>query len=173
MRIYRLLPIFAVLAGAPMLHAQDAPLAASANAVVKSPTFSEVADKALVVMKKRAEELKIKGAAVVAYIEGDSVKSWESKMVVVGGHKNSPTQNDPKGANLIAIAYSKASEMADTLKNSGSKIRPPLNGELGYEGGLISKCKNGYVISAFSGGPSEDDLKVSKAGLDILAASGL
>ena len=48
-------------------------------------------DSALKAMVKRAEELKIKGAAVVAYIEGDTTKSWSSKMVVVGSMKDAPT----------------------------------------------------------------------------------
>jgi hypothetical protein len=119
-------------------------------------------------MTKRAEELKIKGAAVVAYIEGDTTKSWSSKMVVVGAMKDAPTEKN-HGANLLAIAYSKAAEMAETLKDSGSAGRPPMTGETGWQGGLIKKGKTGYLIAAFSGGPSESDLKVSQAGLDVLA----
>ena len=38
--------------------------------------FDEVADSALALMTKRAEELKIHGAAVVAFIEGDVTQSW-------------------------------------------------------------------------------------------------
>jgi hypothetical protein len=80
--------------------------------------FDELADSALMAMTKKAEELKIKGAAVVAYIEGDTTKSWSSKMVVVGAMKDAPTEKN-HGANLLAIAYSKAAEMAETLKDSG------------------------------------------------------
>jgi hypothetical protein len=130
--------------------------------------FNAVADSALMAMTKRAEELKIKGAAVVAYIEGDTTKSWSSKMVVVGAMKNAPTEKN-HGANLLAIAYSKAAEMAETLKDSGSAGRPPMTGETGWQGGLIWKGKTGYLIAAFSGGPSESDLKVSQAGLEVLA----
>ncbi len=129
--------------------------------------FDEVADSALMAMTKRAEELKINGAAVVAYIEGDTTKSWSSKMVVVGAMKNAPTEKY-KGANLLAIAYSKAAEMAETLKDSGKAGRPPMNGEMGWQGGLIKKGNTGYLIAAFSGGPSESDLKVSQAGLQVL-----
>ena len=50
--------------------------------------FDQLADSALMAMTKRAEGLKIKGAAVVAYIEGETTKSWSSKMVVVGAMKN-------------------------------------------------------------------------------------
>lgn len=130
--------------------------------------FDELADKALLVMKQRAEQLNIKGAAVIAFLAEDGAKSWSSKMTVVGSHKTGSSSKDP-GVNLIAIAYSKAAEMADTLKDSGSGIRPPMKGEFGWQGGLIIKGKTGYLIAAFSGGPAEDDLKVSRAGLDFLA----
>jgi hypothetical protein len=130
--------------------------------------FDELADSALMAMTKRAEELKIKGAAVVAYIEGDTTKSWSSKMVVVGAMKDAPTEKN-HGANLLAIAYSKAAEMAETLKDSGNASRPPMTGETGWQGGLIKRGKTGYLIAAFSGGPSESDLKVSQAGLEVLA----
>ncbi len=131
--------------------------------------FQEVADKALLAMTKRAGELHIQGVAVVAFIEGDSVKSWTSKMIVVGSMKKAPSQND-QGANLLAIAYSKAAEMAETLKDSGSGGRAPMTGEFGWQGGLIAKGRTGYLIAAFSGGPSEDDVKVSRTGLTVLAS---
>ncbi len=115
----------------------------------------------------RAQET-IHGAAVVAYIEGEATKSWSSKMVVVGSMKEAPTEKS-RGANLLAIAYSKAAEMAETLKDSGSAGRPPMTGETGWQGGLIRKGRTGYLIAAFSGGPSELDLKVSQAGLAVLA----
>jgi hypothetical protein len=130
--------------------------------------FEELADSALIAMTKRAEELKIKGAAVVAFIEGDTTKSWSSKMVVVGAMKDAPTEKN-HGANLLAIAYSKAAEMAETLKDSGNAGRPPMSGETGWQGGLIKKGKTGYLIAAFSGGPSESDLKVAQVGLEVLA----
>ena len=132
--------------------------------------FNEAADRALQAMTKRAEELKIKGAAVVAYFEGEAITSWSSRMAVVGTMKNAPTDKN-RGSNLLAIAYSKAAEMAETLKDSGSAGRPPMTGETGWQGGLIRKVAGGYVIAAFSGGPAESDLKVSRAGLDILSAA--
>src|ERR1700727_194856 len=92
-----------------------------------SPTgaknFDEVANAALLAMRQRAGELGITGAAVVAYFEGDSIQSWSSKMLVVGRMKDDPSATS-KGSNLLAIAYSKAAEMADTLKDSGSQVRP-------------------------------------------------
>ncbi len=130
--------------------------------------FNEVADSALASMTKRAQELKIHGAAVVAFIEGDVTQSWSSKMVVVGSMKDTPTEKS-RGNNLLAIAYAKAAEMAVTLKDSGHAGRPPMTGETGWQSGLIKKVKTGYLIAAFSGGPSESDLKVSQAGLEVLA----
>ena len=133
-----------------------------------SQAFPTAADKALLAMVTRAEALQIKGVAVVAYIEGDSVNAWSSKMTVVGSMKNAPSAKD-HGSNLLAIAYSKAAEMADSLKESGNAGRPPMTGEFGWPGGVISKGKTGYLIASFSGGPSEDDVRVSRAGLEVLA----
>jgi hypothetical protein len=104
--------------------------------------FDDLADTALIAMTKRAEELKIKGVAVVALIEGDATKSWASKMVVVGSMKNVPTEKN-SGATLLAIAYAKACEMAETLKDSGNAGRPPMTGETGWQGGLIRKGRTG------------------------------
>jgi uncharacterized protein len=126
--------------------------------------FEALADSALLAMRKRAEELGIGGVAVVAYFDGDSIKSWTSKMLVVGRMKDDPSASS-KGANLLGIAYAKAAEMADTLKDSGSNVRPPMTGEFGWNGGVIVRGKNGYLVGAFSGGKSEDDVKVSKAGV--------
>jgi hypothetical protein len=132
-----------------------------------SHAFAGVADTALAAMTRRAEELRITGVAVVAFIEGDTARSWSSKMVVVGTLTNPPTAAN-RGNNLLAIAYTKAAEMAETLKDSGRAGRPPMTGETGWEGGLIRKTANGYALAAFSGGPSASDLKVSQAGLDVL-----
>lgn len=129
--------------------------------------FNALADDALAAMKKRATELKIGGVAVVAYFEGDSVTAWSSKMLVVGRMKDEPSAGK-SGSNLLGIAYTKAAEMAETLKDSGSGVRPPMTGEYGWQGGVIGKTKNGYAIAAFSGGKSEDDVEASKAGLAVL-----
>jgi hypothetical protein len=135
---------------------------------VSGPGFEAAAGNALEAMARRAEALKIRGVAVVAFFEGDSLRSWTSKMAVVGAMKNAPS-GDSKGDNLLAIAYSKASEMAETLKNSGNAGRPPMTGEFGWPGGLVLRGKAGTWVAAFSGGPSEDDVKVSRAGLETLA----
>jgi uncharacterized protein GlcG (DUF336 family) len=87
-------------------------------------------------------------------------------MVVVG------RLTDPKasanGNNLLGIAYAKSAEMARTLKDSGTASGAPMTGEFGWQGGVVLKVKGGYVIVAFSGGKSEDDVQVSKAGLEVM-----
>jgi hypothetical protein len=60
--------------------------------------------------------------------------------------------------------------MADMHKDSGSGIRPPMTGEYGWNGGLIARGKTGYIIAAFSGGKSEDDVAISREGLAKLKA---
>ena len=166
-----ILPVMAMLAAVHTSPAQDKPTTppAAGSASKAAANFNDVADQALQAMKQRAEELHIKGVAVVAFSEGDTVQAWTSKMVVVGHLSGPPSKNDPNGTNLLGIAYTKASEMADTLKDSGSHVRPPKTGEYGWQGGVVTKGKTGILIAAFSGGPSEDDVKVSKAGLAILA----
>jgi hypothetical protein len=115
-------------------------------------------------MRKRAGELAVRGVALVAWFEGESIQSWKSRMVVVGKLKDEPSQTS-KGSNLLAIAYSKAAEMAETLQASGSNVRPPMTGEVGWQGGVIERGHGGYWIAAFSGGKSEDDVAISHAGL--------
>lgn len=166
--VKRLLLLVAVgvlsIAGAGLIRSQ---VRAAQFADKSGHGFNALADEALAAMKKRAGELKIGGVAVVAYFEGDDVKAWSSKMVVVGKRKDEPSTGN-NGANLVGIAYTKAAEMADTLKDSGSGVRPPMTGEYGWQGGVIAKTKNGWAIAAFSGGKSEDDVETSKAGLAVL-----
>ena len=176
MRRVSLALVFLSLASAAGLDAgAQGPLPASPAATTPAASmpaasaknFDEVANAALLAMRQRAGEIGISGVAVVAYFEGESVQSWSSKMVVVGRMKDVPTATN-KGSNLLAIAYSKAAEMADTLKDSGSQVRPPMTGEFGWNGGVILRGKAGYLIAAFSGGKSEDDVKVSRAGVEVL-----
>ena len=42
--------------------------------------------------------------------------------------------------------------------------------ENGWQGGVVAKGKRGLLIAAFIGAVSEDDVKVSKAGLAVLVA---
>jgi uncharacterized protein GlcG (DUF336 family) len=140
---------------------------AATNLHAASPKkLDALESQALEVMKKKATELNISGVAVVSYAEGDTIQGWTSKMAVVG------RITDPKasehGNNLLGIAYAKSAEMAVTLQDSGTAKRPPMTGEFGWQGGVILKGKAGYIVVAFSGGKSEDDVQVSKAGLEVL-----
>ena len=144
--------------------------AAKAPKPVSVKTFDSLANAALAAMQKRAAEVKITGVAVVAYAQGDTIQGWTSKMAVVGRMTDAPTATD-KGNNLLAIAYAKAAQMADTLQDSGTAKRAPMVGEFAWQGGVIARVKTGYAIVAFSGGKSEDDVEVSRAGLEVLKGS--
>jgi hypothetical protein len=133
---------------------------------VSGKKFDAAAQAALAAMKAKAAELKIQGVAVVSFAPGDAIESWMSQMAVVG-HMTEHL-NGEKGNNLLGIAYAKASEMANTLKNSGTSGKPPMTGEFGWQGGVVAKTARGIIIVAFSGGKSEDDVQVSKAGLAVL-----
>jgi hypothetical protein len=125
--------------------------------------FIRKADKSLELIDQSARKISIKGVAIVAFIpEGEPSNSWISKMRVVGHLADGKN-------NLLGIAYTKASEMAETHLDSGSGIRPVYSGELGYKGGLIKKVKSGYILAVFSGGSSDQDLEVAKIGLDWLS----
>lgn len=121
--------------------------------------FLELADQCLAVMEQAARKISVTGAAVVAFIPGDVSQSWVSKMKKVGALTNG-------SANFLAIAYTKAAEMADTYQNSGSKTREPMFGEHGFEGGLIEKVRDGYILTIFSGATGEQDTEVARQGLE-------
>ena len=142
--------------------------AAKSRRAVNGKRFDAAAQAALAAMKSKAAELNIQGVAVVSFAPGDTIQGWMSQMAVVG-HMTDHTYGE-KGNNLLGIAYAKASEMANTLKDSGTSGKPPMTGEFGWQGGVMAKVPNGYIIVAFSGGKSEDDVQVSNAGLAILQA---
>jgi len=87
--------------------------------------------------------------------------------MAVVGHLTDPKAS-ANGNNLLGIAYAKSAEMASTLQDSGTAKRPPMTGEFGWQGGTILRISSGYIVVAFSGGKSEDDLQVSKAGLEVM-----
>lgn len=130
-----------------------------------TPTrFHEQAGQALEVMLREAAERKMQGVAIIAFVPGERTAAWVSQMravdsIVVGQ------------ANVLAIASCKLAEMADTLQDSGSKVRPPLHGENGYRGGAIRKVAGGFLLAAFSGGKDTDDLDVANLGLDAIEKS--
>ena len=124
--------------------------------------FIQHADECLARIEQAAERLSITGAAVVAYIPGEVSETWISKMKMVGRLTNGKS-------NYLSIAYSKASEMAITLQNSGDESRKEIHGEYGYQGGVIRQVSGGYLLTVFSGATGEQDLEVAQIGLDWLA----
>lgn len=136
----------------------------------ENPRFEARSSEALRVMQEKAGQLHVGGVAVIAYFEGPGLRSWTSRMLVVDRYKDAPSASNA-GANLLAIAYAKAAEMADSLKDSGHAGRPVMTGEFGWQGGLVRAWNGGYLIAAFSGGKSEDDVEVSKAGILAMTAT--
>ena len=126
--------------------------------------FEKNAQNALLAMQKKAKELKIQGVGIITYIPKKQPDQWGSKVIVVDKLTNGAKGN-AKGYNFLAIAYAKTAEMARTLKNSGTSGSKIFVGETGWKGGCIEETKSGYVIAAFSGGPSALDLKISQSGL--------
>jgi len=154
---------FALMLGSATCHAQKAKISAKKLDALES--------QALTTMKAKADELKIQGVAVVSWVPGDTVQSWTSKMAVVG-RLTDPAASDGKGNDLLAIAYAKSAEMANTLKDSGTvQGRTPMTGEFGWQGGVIEHLADGWLIVAFSGGKSEDDVQVSRAGMAAIKGS--
>jgi hypothetical protein len=89
-------------------------------------------------------------------------------MIGAGKRKDQATANAP-GENLLASAYTKAMEAADSLKPSGSVGRSLMTGEYGWSGSMTrTDGHNGHCIAAFSGGKSESHVEVSTAGLDSI-----
>jgi hypothetical protein len=128
---------------------------------VGEASFIKHADSCLETMQETASKDGLKGVAVVIFIPNNTVKEWISKMKVVGVFTK-------EKRNLLAIAYSKASEMAETLKDSGGNKREPFFGEFGYKGGVIKKVKHGYIATAFSGGSGQQDFEISNIGLNYI-----
>lgn len=149
-----------ILFGAATLHAASAPKP------IGPKKLDALENQALEAMKAKAVALNIQGVAVVNFAPGPTVDSWTSKMSVVGHMTDNKASAN--GNNLLGIAYAKSAEMASTLQDSGTAKRPPMTGEFGWQGGVILEVKGGYVIVAFSGGKSEDDVQVSKVGLEVM-----
>ena len=142
------------------------PLFAKAPKVVNGKHFDAAAQAALAAMKARAGEQNIQGVAVVAFAPGDSIQGWLSEMAVIGHLTQS--SNGEAGNNLLGIAYAKAAEAANALKDSGTSGKVPMTGEYGWKGGLISKVPGGTIIVAFSGGKQTQDAATAAAGLEVL-----
>lgn len=156
--------ILCLLACEGMVGGVTAPATAQEAVEGIAGAFGGLAPKALDAMAAEAKARNMKGVAAIAFVPGDKTQGWISQMRVVDSMVLGK-------ANVLGIAYCKLSEMADTLTDSGSKVRDTLHGELGYRGGAIRKVPGGYLLAAFSGGKDTDDLDVAKIGLDVLEKS--
>ncbi len=163
-RIVRLMA--GVIVSVLLVTSTASPAAAKSPKPVAAKKFDSTAKAALAAMKAKAAELNISGVAVVAFAPGETIEGWSSQMAVVG-HMTDGKAGE-KGNNLLGIAYAKASEMARTAKDSGTSGLTPMTGEFGWQGGVVAKTDKGFIIVAFSGGKSEDDVQVSKAGLAVM-----
>ena len=128
------------------------------------------AETMLAAMEAKADALGVTGVMVVARMDAAGER-WESEMRVLGRSQMSfaePNALGFTGCNFIAIAYSKAAEMATTKANSGGGARAVHQGEFGYPGGVIATRDGGYVLAVFSGATGEQDTEISLAGMGAL-----
>ncbi|NND31434.1 MAG: hypothetical protein HKN76_02505 [Saprospiraceae bacterium] len=132
------------------------------NLATGEQIFLENAGECLAIIEREANSIPMTGVAMVAFIPGDVSQTWISRMKVVG------KLADDK-VNLLGIVYTKAAEMAVTLKDSGNPERKDMRGEYGYIGGVIIKVNGGHILAAFSGGKGEDDAAAAQKGLEWLA----
>ena len=134
--------------------------------------FQAIAEQMIAEMEKHAKELGVRGVMLVASMDENGF-SWVSHMKAVDAiavAAEGPGPHEYPGHNFIAIAYSKAAEMADTKLTSGSKVRPAYKGEFGFQGGEIIKTTMGYVLAVFSGATGEQDFEISQAGIKAYEA---
>ena len=110
-------------------------------------------------MADKAGELRIVGTAVAAWYDPHSGLVSQARAC---GKMFTPE------VNLLAIAGSKIAEMCDTGRPSGCGIRPPADGEFGYQGGALKAVGSGCFLAAFSGASGADDLIVARWALDAV-----
>ena len=55
--------------------------------------------------------------------------------------------------------------MCVSHRNSGDRTREILTAELGYRGGVVTPLGAGFVLAAFSGATSDQDVEISQAGI--------
>jgi len=123
-------------------------------------------EQALNTMQAHAETIGVRGAAVTGYLKDKNSIDWTVDMRLIGAMKTVNTEG--KGYNFAGVVFQKASETMDTHQDSGSKVRPLLNGECGWAGSLISPVGDGFVLAAFSGGTSDQDVEIAGKGLQAL-----
>jgi hypothetical protein len=129
-------------------------------------------DMAVLEIGKRAKELGITGVAV-ALIRGMESKIFTPTFLVVEKPWRDPDPSrgeDDSGTNYLAVAWSKIAQMLDTLSMSGPvRGRKPKLGEFDLPGGCVSFGNNDFILlTSFSGGTLEQDIKAARPGLQVL-----
>ena len=130
----------------------------------KNMTNGELREKlalALEDMKAKAIEMGIEGVATASVLNSGDTVDWIGEMKVVGSYCN---RKD--GYNLVAVAWSKCGEVIATHADSGDPNHQTITGELGYAGGAYDEFEGCKLAFAFSGATSEEDLVVSKYGIE-------
>ena len=122
-------------------------------------------------MQQHAVSLGVQGAAVAGYLEDGNTLNWHVDLCIVGAMKT--VNGEGKGFNFVGVAFQKACEAMDTHQNSGSKVRPTLSGECGWPGSVIAEANGGFVLTAFSGGTSEQDVEIAAKGLEYMKEHAL
>ena len=112
-------------------------------------------------MKNKAIEMGIQGVATASVLNSNETDDWIGEMKVVG-----PPTNEKEGWNLVAIAWSKCSEVIATGADSGQPDHQKMLGELGFTGGAYDEHEGCKLAFAFSGADSEEDLVVAKYGIE-------
>lgn len=156
-----ILTAFVILCAGAQPGPESSGQSISASTRAGQDLFLAHAGSCLDAMENTALQMGVQGVAVVAFIPGEKAVTWISQMKVVGALAS-------KNANFLSVAYSKAGEMADTFKDSGSGIREPLHGEFGYQGGVIGEVEEGYILAVFSGATGEQDTEIARKGLEAL-----
>ena len=130
----------------------------------KNMTNGELREKlalALEDMKAKAIEMGIEGVATASVLNSGDTVDWIGEMKVVGSYCNWKD-----GYNLVAVAWSKCGEVIATHADSGDPNHQTITGELGYAGGAYDEYEGCKLAFAFSGATSEEDLVVSKYGIE-------
>lgn len=112
-------------------------------------------------VKAKAVEMGIQGVATASVLNKGGEEDWIGEMKIVGTPFNLEA-----GLNLIAIAWSKCGEVIATGADSGDPYHKKMMGELGFVGGAYDEFEGCKLAFAFSGATSEEDLVVSKYGIE-------
>ena len=119
----------------------------------------ETLDKILERMAAKANEMGLPGVCVAGVFDDENSLLSRSKDCGKLFKNN---------WNYLAIAFSKVSEMCATLQDSGDPSRSEIHGEFAYPGGAVKQVGAVHYVVAFSGAKGEEDLLISRYGMEIL-----